>query len=447
MSIENQILSPGELPIVPSMVWLGFSLILFVVSMLAVAIIKKYAAPTRKQAAVKTVLVFVESVLKKPFILFLSGYALYVLMYGMVIYTPNIASRYTLLFIDCAIYVRKITEFIAFFWALLNLLNQGEIKLENWLTLNNKKLFSILLPMLSNSLKTAVLLLMLNILIPALGINALAEDVLAKVAKVTLIIILTWLVVRLLDGVEKLILNQYAQDENAILTRKINTQVLLLKKVILILVCVVSLAAILMAFDSVKSLGTGLLTTAGVISAIGAFASQQSLGRIFAGLQIAFSQPIRIGDTVIIDNEQGQVEEITLSYIVIKLWDFRRLILPSDYFTNRSLQNLSRTSSELLGSVIFYADYQLPLAPVRAEFTKILAASSLWNGQVSNFQVTDIKDNGMELRALVSARDSGTLWDLRCEIREKLMHFITVNYPHCLPKGRSISWKNEQEAS
>jgi small-conductance mechanosensitive channel len=297
--------------------------------------------------------------------------------------------------------------------------------------------------MLSTSLKAAVLLIMLNILIPALGINGSAEEIFAKLAKVILIGILAWLFVELLNGVEKLILNQYAHDENAALTRKVNTQVLLLKKVILILAGVVTLASILMVFDSVKSLGTGLLTTAGVISAIGAFASQQSLGRIFAGLQIAFTQPIRIGDTVIIDGEQGQVEEITLSSIIVKLWDLRRLIVPSDYFTNRGLQNLSRTSSDLLGIVYFYADYQLPLAPVREEFNRILKNSKLWNGQVSNLQVTDIKDSGIELRALVSAKDSSTLWDLRCEVREKLMQYIIEQFPQFLPKTRNISWKSE----
>ena len=443
MQINNQILSPDTLPIVPSMVWLGFSFAIFIASMIAVAFIKKFSPPENGQSVIKTVLIFLADVIKKPFIFFLVGYTVFVAIYGTLVYTPKLPPSYERLFLDLAIYVRKITEFLAFFWLVLNVLNKGEIKLESWLLRNNKRLPSILLPMLSTSLKAAVLLIMLNILIPALGITGSAEEIFAKLAKVILIGILAWLFVELLNGVEKLILNQYAQDENATLTRKVNTQVLLLKKVILILAGVVTLASILMVFDSVKSLGTGLLTTAGVISAIGAFASQQSLGRIFAGLQIAFTQPIRIGDTVIIDGEQGTVEEITLSSIIVKLWDLRRLIVPSDYFTNRGLQNLSRTSSDLLGIVYFYADYQLPLAPVREEFNRILKNSKLWNGQVSNLQVTDIKDSGIELRALVSAKDSGTLWDLRCEVREKLMQYIIETYPQFLPKTRNISWKSE----
>jgi small-conductance mechanosensitive channel len=447
MTFNSSIISPDALPIIPAIAWLSFSVVIFLISMIFIAVVKKFPSTERKNSAFKSLLLFLGDIIKQPFLFFLLGYAIYVAIYGVVVYTPKLPSHYAKLLFNSAIYIKKITEFLAFFWLAINALNQGEINLERWLINNNKKVPSILLPMLSTSLKAALLLLMLNILIPALGITGPANEVFAKIAKVSLIGILAWLFIELLNGIEKLILNQYAYQDNAMLNRKINTQVLLLKKVILIIVGVVTLASVLMVFDSVKNLGAGLLTTAGVISAIGAFASQQSLGRIFSGLQIAFTQPIRIGDTVIIDNEQGQVEEITLSYIVVKLWDLRRLIVPSDYFTNRGLQNLSRTSTDLLGIVYFYADYQLPLEPVRAEFNRILKNSALWNGQVSNFQMTDIKDSGIELRALVSAKDSGTLWDLRCEVREKLMEFINTNYSQFLPKTRNISWKSEDSAT
>ncbi len=448
MNINHEILSPETLPIVPSIVWLVFSLIIFLTSMIFIAVMKKFSPAEHPNSTLKTLFLFLANVIKGPFLFFLFGYATYVAIYGAVLYAPNLPTNYSKLFFNIAVYLRKITEFLAFFWLVINALNKGEIHLESWLIKHNKKIPSILLPMLSTSLKAAMLFLMLNILIPALGITGPANEVFAKLAKVALIGILAWLFVQLLNGIEKLILNQYAYNENnAELSRKINTQVMLLKKVILIIAGVVTLASVLMVFDSVKNLGAGLLTTAGVVSAIGAFASQQSLGRIFSGLQIAFTQPIRIGDTVIIDNEQGQVEEITLSYIVVKLWDLRRLIVPSDYFTNRGLQNLSRTSTDLLGIVYFYADYQLPLTPVREEFNKILKNSTLWNGKVSNFQMTDIKDSGIEMRALVSAKDSSTLWDLRCEVREKLMQFINDNYPQFLPKTRSITWKSESAAA
>ena len=449
MLTSKQLIPTSDLlPIIPAMAWLTFSVFIFITSMIVVAFMKKNSAKKNSgdQSALKTMLLFLGETVKKPFLFFLFGYAIYVSGYAAILYAPKLPAHYQEMILSAAIYIKKITGFLAFFWLALNILNRGQIPLQIWLLDNNKRTLSILLPMISKSLKAAIILLMLNILIPALGFSGPVAELLDKVAKVALIGILAWLFTEILNGAENLILNQYSYNEaNPLFTRKINTQVLLLKKVILIITAVVTVASILMVFDSVKHLGAGLLTTAGVLSAIGAFASQQSLGRIFAGLQIAFTQPIRIGDTVIIDNEQGQVEEITLSYIVVKLWDLRRLIVPSDYFTNRGLQNLSRTSTDLLGTVFFYTDYMLPLAEVRAKFNEILKNSALWNGQVSNLQVTDMKESCMELRALVSAKDSGVLWDLRCEVREKLMQFIIENYPQCLSKTRNISWKSDAE--
>jgi small-conductance mechanosensitive channel len=448
LTTQQLLPSSDALPIVPAMAWLAFSIFIFLTGMIFIGLIKKMSPNqlANNQSASKIVLLFFADTIKRPFLFFLCGYAIYVAGYGAILYFPKISPGYEKIMLASAIYIKKITEFLAFFWLALNILNKGQIPLETWLLTNNKRTLSILLPMISKSLKAAVILLMLNILIPALGFTGQVNELLDKGAKVALIGILAWLFIEILNGTESLIINQYAYSEkNPLYSRKINTQVLLLKKVILIITAVVTLASILMVFDSVKHLGAGLLTTAGVLSAIGAFASQQSLGRIFAGLQIAFTQPIRIGDTVIIDNEQGQVEEITLSYIVVKLWDLRRLIVPSDYFTNRGLQNLSRTSTDLLGTVFFYTDYMLPLTAVREKFHDILNKSTLWNGQVSNLQVTDMKESCMELRALVSAKDSSTLWDLRCEVREKLMQFIIENYPQCLSKTRNISWKSDTE--
>jgi small-conductance mechanosensitive channel len=445
MTTDTQVFTPAALPIIPSMVWLSMTFIVFLTCMIFIAVLKRMSPPREKQSPVKLVLVFLIHAFKKPAILFLMGYAIYVTTLGFIEYFPSLAANQKNVIFNSALYLKRITEFIAFFWLTINLLNQGQDLLQVWLIKTHKTVTNILLPMISKSLKAAIILLMLNILIPALGFSGQMDEALAKAAKVTLILILAWLIVEIINGVENLILNQYAnREENLLLSRKINTQVLLLKKVILAIVSIITLASILMVFDSVKNLGTGLLTTAGVLSALGAFASQQSLGRIFAGLQIAFTQPIRMGDTVIVDNEQGQVEEITLSYIVVKLWDLRRLILPSDYFTTRGLQNLTRTSTDLLGTVFFYTDYTLPLEPVRKEFNEILKNSKLWNGNVSSFQVTDIKENSMELRALVSAKDASTLWDLRCEVRERLMQFIIDKYPQFLSKRRNLTWKDDQ---
>jgi small-conductance mechanosensitive channel len=194
----------------------------------------------------------------------------------------------------------------------------------------------------------------------------------------------------------------------------------------------------LMVFDSVKNLGAGLLTTAGVLSAIGAFASQQSLSRILSGLQIAFTQPIRIGDTVVVDNEFGQVEEINLSFVTVKLWDLRRLIKPTDYFTQNGVLNLTRESTQLLGTVFIYADYTLPLEAVREKFKELINQSNFWDKNVYGLDVTDATDRSLEIRLLVSAENADLLWKLRCEMREKMIAFLVDTYPECLAKTRQV---------
>lgn len=446
MYTNNLLITPHSTPDhITSIIGLGVTATLFITCWLGEIILNKYFTSVERLTHTRYAFKFIYDILKRPLLLLIAGYTFYFGSLVITTYVPQLGSYLQVVIKTAGDVLKQAAQFTAIFWMILNTLNDGQLELQNWFIKRNKKIFAILLPMISKSLKAAVIVLMLNILIPALGFNPQVDEIVAKAAKVALIAILAWVVITFVNGIESLILNQYSIDENPLYARRINTQVLLLKKVIMVIIGVVTVASMLMVFDSVKNLGTGLLTTAGVLSALGAFASQQSLGRIFAGLQIAFTQPLRIGDTVIIDNEQGQVEEITLSYIVVKLWDLRRMIVPSDYFTNRGLQNLSRTSTDLLGTVFFYVDYMLPLEPVRAYFNEVLKNSKLWDGKVSNFQVTDIKESSMELRALVSAKDAGTLWDLRCEVREKIMQFIIKNHPQCLSKTRNMNWRAEKD--
>ncbi len=408
-------------------------------------ILKKYSLLRDQNSFLFKTLTFVIEVAKYPIILLAFSYAIFSILTAFMNYFPYLFGSYLNPSKSILLYTLKMIEFGTFFWAILNALNIGQLRIQGWLISTHKTVLSILLPMISTSLKSIAILLMIKMIIPELGFTGIANEMLEKTARVALIAIITWLVIEVINGVEKLIINQYSADLNGPNARKINTQISMLKKVLVTLLMIVSVAAMLMVFDSVKALGAGILTTAGIVSAVGAFASQQSLGRIFAGLQIAFTQPISVGDTVIVDGEQGQIEEITLSYIIIKLWDLRRLVLPTDYFTNRGLQNLTRSSSELLGTVFIYTDYTLPVDEVRHKFNELIAQSSYWDGKVSNFQVTDIKEGCMELRALVSAKDSGTLWNLRCDIREKLMEFITASYPECLSKSRSLTTHSESQ--
>jgi small-conductance mechanosensitive channel len=193
-----------------------------------------------------------------------------------------------------------------------------------------------------------------------------------------------------------------------------------------------------MSFATVRRIGAGLLTSAGIASVIVGFAAQRSLSNLLAGFQIAFTQPIRIDDVLVVEGEWGRVEEITFTNVILKIWDERRLVLPLGYFIEKPFQNWTRSSSQLLGTVFLYVDYTIPVEAIRTELARIVAGTPRWDGRVATVQVTDVKEHTLELRALVSAADASTAFDLRCEVREKLVTFIQANYPECLPKTRAI---------
>jgi small-conductance mechanosensitive channel len=183
--------------------------------------------------------------------------------------------------------------------------------------------------------------------------------------------------------------------------------------------------------------GVSILASAGMIGIILGFAAQRSIATLFAGLQIALTQPIRIDDAVIVEGEWGRVEEITLTYVVIKIWDLRRLVVPVTYFLEKPFQNWTRVSANLLGTVFLYVDYSVPVDEVRRELQAILKVSALWDGQVGGVQVTNSSERTLELRLLMSAADSSKIFDLRCEVREKVLAFLQQNHPGSLPRVRA----------
>jgi small-conductance mechanosensitive channel len=335
------------------------------------------------------------------------------------------------------------TDFIIFtflvtlFWLIWQILSNLQTLIHTRTKLEKHPWFTFLFSLMSNGIRAALILLVANLLIPWLGLTPFLQTILEKASRILLIATFGWIFFHIVNGGAKIILSQYGVEHaNEPSVRKVRTQVIILKRVVLTIVGVMTCGAILLVFDSVKHLGAGLLTTAGVIGAVGAFASQHSLSRLAAGLQMAFTQPIRIGDTVTIDNELGVIEEISLSYVVIKLWDLRRLILPIDYLNTKGFHNLSRTSTQLLDSVFLYVDFTFPVEPIRKKFFELIEQSSFWDHQIKALHVTAITDSSMELRALMSAKDSATLWELRCEMREKLVDFIVKNYSDYLPTQR-----------
>lgn len=253
------------------------------------------------------------------------------------------------------------------------------------------------------------------------------------------IFLMAWLVMRVVGVGREFILNAFdVTKEDNLKARKIHTQIKVIEQILVALVSFAAIVAVLMTFDKVRQLGVSLLASAGVVGIILGFAAQKSIATLFAGVQIALTQPIRIGDIVIVEGEWGSIEEITLTYVVVKIWDLRRLIVPITYFLDTPFENWTRSSAEILGTVSVHTDYTVPVEAFRAELQRICKASDLWDGKVCGVQVVNATDRTMEVRALVSAKDSGNGWDLRCLVREKMIEFLQKNYPDCMPRTRVI---------
>ena len=288
-------------------------------------------------------------------------------------------------------------------------------------------------------LACAVLLTVLAV-VPLIKAPPHITDLFRHVLGVCIICAVSWLCVRLVTGLEEFLLKQYnIEAEDNLSARKMYTQLRIVKRIVTVIIIIIGFAAILMTFEKVRLLGTSLLASAGIAGIIIGFAAQRSLATLFAGLQIAFTQPIRIDDVVIVENEWGRIEKITLTYVVVRIWDLRRLVLPITYFTEKPFQNWTRVTSEILGTVFIYVDYTASAQKIREKYFEILEQSKLWDGKVRNLQVTNTTERTMELRVLMSAKDASAAWDLRCEVREKLIDFIQQNYPDALPKVRVIS--------
>jgi small-conductance mechanosensitive channel len=252
------------------------------------------------------------------------------------------------------------------------------------------------------------------------------------------IALVSWLLIKAVYVLEDYVVSHFEVDvKDNLRARKIHTQFQVVKRIAVVAVIILALGTMLMTFPKVRQLGTTILASAGIIGIVVGMAAQRTIGNFIAGLQIAFTQPIRVDDVVIVENEWGRIEEITLTYVVVKIWDLRRLIVPITYFIEKPFQNWTRTSADILGTVFIYVDYTVPVDAVREELKRILENSQLWDKKVCVVQVTNTSERTVELRALMSAADASSAWSLRCEVREKLVDFIRKNYPQALPKLRA----------
>lgn len=261
----------------------------------------------------------------------------------------------------------------------------------------------------------------------------------------SLLIILstTWILIQIINAGEYYLLNKLDinADDN-LKARKNFTQITVFKGIAKSIIIIVAISISLLTFEQARTIGLSLLTSAGIIGIIVGFAAQKSIGLVLAGIQIAITQPIRLDDVVIVENEWGRIEEITLTYVVVKIWDERRLVLPITWFLENPFQNWTRSSADIIGTVFLYVDYNFPVESIRAILPNMLKDNNNWDGRVVNIQVTKATEQYKELRVLLSSTNSSKNWDLRTEIREKLIDFINENYPETFVKIRIKSHQN-----
>ncbi|PWW08135.1 mechanosensitive ion channel family protein [Mangrovibacter plantisponsor] len=302
----------------------------------------------------------------------------------------------------------------------------------------DRKLFKSLEKHLRGSMFLFIPLLLINVGVRYINIPATALNLITSTANIFIILSFCSVLIRLTNVVQDMLFIRYDINlSNNLRARKIRTQIIYVKKVAIVLLVLFCLSLILLSFPGVRKFGTTILAGAGVAGIIIGFALQKSLVNLFAGIQIAFTQPIKIDDAVVVENEWGWIEEINLTYVVVRIWDLRRLVLPITYFTENAFQNWTRNNAQILGSVFLYVDYSMPLEPLRKHFEKVLSETKLWDQQTQVLQVTDTTDKTMTIRLLMTAQNSPTAWDLRCYVREKMIEFIQQNYPQSLPHVRA----------
>lgn len=303
---------------------------------------------------------------------------------------------------------------------------------------SNPFLVKSLTKRLNHPLGYFIPLLFVSIALSAVPLSESQVNTLRRIVEILDIIVFAWILIKVTYVAQDMVRHTYILDKSDnIRERKLITQLQFVKKLAIVAIVFIAVSIILLSFEPVRKLGTGLLTSAGIAGIIVGFAAQRSLANLLAGMQLAFTQPIRLDDVLVVENEFGRVEEITLTYVVLRLWDNRRLILPLNYFIEKPFQNWTRTGSDLVATVYLYTDYTVPVDELRSELERVLKGSELWDGKSSGLQVTDATEQTIQLRALMSAASSGVAWDLRCLVREKLITYIQKNYPASLPKTRT----------
>ncbi|MGB6874715.1 MAG: mechanosensitive ion channel family protein [Candidatus Acidiferrales bacterium] len=281
-------------------------------------------------------------------------------------------------------------------------------------------------------------LLAVLVVLPGLPLPAKLMSALEHITGLGLIAAIAWLVILISEITSDVLAGRYRIDvADNLLARRIQTQFHMLHRIVVVLVSIVAVSIMLMTFPAIKHIGMSILASAGLAGLVVGLAMKGTLSNLVAGVQIAFTQPFRLEDAVVIEGDWGWIEEIGTMYVVVRIWDLRRLVLPLSYFLDHPFENWTRTSADLLGYVYLNVDYTVPIDELRVELRRICESTKLWKGQVCVLQASDATEHTVQIRALMDARNSNDAWDLRCYVREKLIQFLQEKYPRSLPRYRA----------
>jgi small-conductance mechanosensitive channel len=326
---------------------------------------------------------------------------------------------------------------VALVWALARIGRIAEAVLVSIAAGSRRSWDDFLLPLAGKAARGGLPLLAVILGAPMLSLSPALAEIVRSASSLLLIGFVAFLLYRAIDAATALVLSRHRIDvDDNLQARAIYTQVVVLKKVAVTIVVIFTLASMLMVFEPVRQFGASILASAGVAGLVVGFAAQKSIATLLAGFQIALTQPIRVDDVVIVEGEWGRIEEITLTYVVVCIWDLRRLVVPITYFIEQPFQNWTRTSADLLGTVELHVDYTVPVEALRTRLTSILESSRHWDRKVNVLQVTDATEQTLVVRALASAANASSCWDLRCEVREKLVAYLRREHPESFPRVR-----------
>jgi small-conductance mechanosensitive channel len=300
--------------------------------------------------------------------------------------------------------------------------------------------------------RPARLLFVLLAIFPVLPMVDLPEgalDTIKQVLTMGMTATVGWLAVAFTGAIQDVVAAKHdiTQADN-LTARQIHTRVRVLRRLLVAAIVTVTACLILMSIPSIRQIGITLFASAGIAGLVAGMAARPALSNLIAGVQLALTEPIRLDDVVIVEGEWGWIEEISPTYVVVRIWDLRRLVVPLSYFIEHPFQNWTRRTADILGTVFVYVDYTVPVDEIRKQLHRILEASNLWDKKVWGLQVTKSSEQTLELRGLMSAPDSGKAWDLRCHVREELVKYLQREYPHSLPTVRAeIRQRHEKMAA